>query len=58
MSQTIDRMVIEQEWTQDGQVWIFLNGLPKDPENGEWMTFVVRVEPEWQIQYFACISNG
>jgi len=58
MSRTIDHMQIEWEWMQDGQIWMMVNGMPTDPDNEEWMTFVVRLEPEWQIQYFACISNG
>lgn len=57
MSQTIDHMQIGWESTQGGQIWMQVDGIPADP-NGEWITFVVRVEPEWQIQYFACISNG
>ena len=31
--------------------------IPKD-ENDGWITFVVRLEPEWQIQYFSCVTNG
>ena len=58
MSQTIDHMEIDWEGTQDGQIWMYLNGIPKDQETGEWIIFAVRLEPEWQIQYFACISNG
>lgn len=58
MSRTIDHMEVVKEGTLDGQTWIFIEGLPKDTQNGEWITFVVRVEPEWQIQYLACISNG
>ena len=58
MSRTIDHMQIEWECAQDGQIWMMVNGIPADPDNGEWITFVVRLEPEWQIQYFACISNG
>lgn len=58
MSRTIDHMEVAKEGTLDGQTWIFIEGLPKDTQNGEWITFVVRVEPEWQIQYLACISNG
>ena len=58
MSQTIDRMSIGWECTYEGQIWMEVYGLPKDTERGEWMTFAVRLEPEWQIQYFACISNG
>ena len=58
MSQTVDRMSIGWEYAYEGQTWMEIYGLPKDAANGEWMTFVVRLEPEWQIQYFACISNG
>ena len=58
MSQTIDRMSVSFEKEYEGTTWMEIYGLPKDSENGEWITFVVRLEPEWQIQYFACISNG
>lgn len=58
MSQTIDHMEVVKEGTLDGQTWIFIDGIPKDTQNGEWIAFVVRVEPEWQIQYLSCISNG
>jgi len=58
MSQTIDRMSVSFEKEYEGTTWMEIYGLPKDSENGEWITFVVRLEPEWQIQYFSCISNG
>lgn len=58
MSRTIDHMEISRESTLNGQTWIFIDGIPKDTQNGEWIVFVVRVEPEWQIQYLSCISNG
>ena len=58
MSRTIETMEVGWEEAFDGQIWMMISGIPKDRENGEWITFVVRLEPEWQIQYFACISNG
>jgi hypothetical protein len=58
MSQTIDHMEIDWETAQDGEIWMQVNGIPKDQEQGEAISFVVRIEPDWQIQYFACISNG
>ena len=58
MSQTIDHMEIDWESAQDGEIWMQVNGIPKDQEQGEAISFVVRIEPDWQIQYFACISNG
>ncbi len=58
MSRTIDRMSVAWEKEYEGQTWMEVYGLPKDTENGEWISFAVRLEPEWQIQYFACISNG
>ena len=58
MSRTIETMEVGWEEALDGQIWMMISGIPKDRENGEWITFVVRLEPEWQIQYFACISNG
>ena len=58
MSGTIDAMQASWEQTLGNQTWIQLDGIPEDRENGEWISFVVRLEPEWQIQYFACISNG
>ena len=58
MSQTIDRMSVSFEKEYEGTTWMEIYGLPKDSENGEWITFVVRLEPDWQIQYFSCISNG
>ena len=58
MSKTIDHMEIDWEKAQNGEVWMQVNGIPKDQEQGEWISFVVRIEPDLQIQYFACISNG
>ena len=58
MSRTIDHMEVVKEGTLDGQTWIFIDGIPKDMQNGEWITFVVRVEPEWQIQYLSCIPSA
>ena len=57
MSKTIREMQVDWEQELDGQIWIKINGIPKD-ENDGWITFVVRLEPEWQIQYFSCVTNG
>jgi len=46
MSQTIDRMSVSFEKEYEGTTWMEIYGLPKDSENGEWITFVVRLEPE------------
>ena len=58
MGQTVDHFSVMWESEQNGQIWMQVDGAPKDEKNGEWITFVVRLEPEWQIQYFACVSNG
>ena len=58
MGQTVDHFSVMWESEQNGQIWMQVDGAPKDEKNGEWITFVVRLEPEWQLQYFACVSNG
>lgn len=57
MSRNIDHIRIEWEGEIDSEIWMQISGIPADPY-GEWITFVIRVEPDWQLQYFACISNG
>ena len=57
MSKTIREMQVDWEQELDGQIWIRINGIPKDERDG-WITFVVRLEPDWQIQYFSCVTNG
>ena len=57
MSKTIREMQVDWEQELDGQIWIKIDGIPKN-ENDGWITFVVRLEPDWQIQNFSCTSNG
>jgi hypothetical protein len=57
MSKTIREMQVDWEQELDGQIWIKIDGIPKN-ENDGWITFVVRLEPDWQIQYFSCVTNG
>ena len=58
MGQSVDHFSVMWESGQNGQIWMQIDGIPKDEKTGEWITFVVRLEPEWQLQYFACVSNG
>ena len=57
MSKTINLLKVDWEQELDGQIWMKIDGIPKD-ENEGWITFVVRLEPDWQIQYFSCVSIG
>lgn len=57
MSKTINLLKVDWEQELDGQIWMEIDGIPKD-ENEGWITFVVRLEPDWQIQYFSCVSIG
>lgn len=57
MENHIRRLRLSWQYAVDGGVYVQCDGIPEDPA-GEWITFVVRIEPTFQLQYFSCISNG
>ena len=53
----ITDLKVEWWYEKDGAIYLEFQEEPLDQEN-DGVMFVVRVAPEWRIEYYSCVSNG
>ena len=58
MERTVDHYQLAWRCQYGDSVYAQYEGMPKDGGEEDTVTFVIQEKPEFQIQYFACISNG